>query len=123
MREAVVVASSRTPLAKSHRGSFNMTRPDDLAAHATRDDVETPWFVFVLRESIRRKKLIGRRLRRAHESGRLLARDLEITRRRATGHHRRERRGASADHARCVAQLVFRRAGVSMRERGAERRT
>src|SRR5262245_19655581 len=34
MREAVVVASSRTPLAKSHRGSFNMTRPDDLAAHA-----------------------------------------------------------------------------------------
>ncbi len=33
MREAVIVASSRTPLAKSHRGSFNMTRPDDLAAH------------------------------------------------------------------------------------------
>jgi len=30
------VASSRTPLAKSHRGSFNMTRPDDLAAHAIR---------------------------------------------------------------------------------------
>ena len=29
MREAVVVASSRTPLAKSFRGSFNMTRPDD----------------------------------------------------------------------------------------------
>ena len=34
MRDAVVVASSRTPLAKSHRGSFNITRPDDLAAHA-----------------------------------------------------------------------------------------
>ncbi|MEQ1869221.1 MAG: thiolase family protein [Vicinamibacterales bacterium] len=34
MREAVVVASSRTPLAKAHRGSFNLTRPDDLAAHA-----------------------------------------------------------------------------------------
>src|SRR5947209_8612330 len=33
MREAVVVASSRTALAKSYRGSFNMTRPDDLAAH------------------------------------------------------------------------------------------
>src|SRR5262250_473928 len=33
MREAVVVASSRTGLAKSFRGSFNMTRPDDLAAH------------------------------------------------------------------------------------------
>src|SRR5712692_3806474 len=33
MREAVVVASSRTPLAKSFRGSFNLTRPDDIAAH------------------------------------------------------------------------------------------
>ena len=37
MREAVIVASSRTPLAKSHRGSFNITRPDDLAAHCIRD--------------------------------------------------------------------------------------
>jgi acetyl-CoA acetyltransferase family protein len=37
MREAVIVASSRTPLAKSHRGSFNITRPDELAAHAIRD--------------------------------------------------------------------------------------
>jgi acetyl-CoA acyltransferase len=37
MREAVVVAISRTPLAKSHRGSFNLTRPDDLAAHCIRD--------------------------------------------------------------------------------------
>jgi acetyl-CoA acetyltransferase family protein len=36
MREAVIVASSRTPMAKSHRGSFNMTRPDDLAAHCIR---------------------------------------------------------------------------------------
>ena len=36
MREAVIVASSRTPLAKSHRGSFNLTRPDDLAAHCIR---------------------------------------------------------------------------------------
>jgi len=36
MREAIIVASSRTPLAKSFRGSFNMTRPDDLAAHAIR---------------------------------------------------------------------------------------
>lgn len=36
MREAVIVASSRTPLAKSVRGSFNLTRPDDLAAHAIR---------------------------------------------------------------------------------------
>jgi acetyl-CoA C-acetyltransferase len=37
MREAVVVASSRTPLAKSFRGSFNLTRPDDLAGHVIRD--------------------------------------------------------------------------------------
>ena len=37
MREAVVVASSRTPLAKSFRGSFNLTRPDDLAAHCIND--------------------------------------------------------------------------------------
>src|SRR3989442_1243301 len=37
MREAVVVASSRTPLAKSFRGSFNLTRPDDIAAHCIRD--------------------------------------------------------------------------------------
>ncbi len=37
MREAVIVASRRTPLAKSYRGSFNMTRPDDLAAHCIRD--------------------------------------------------------------------------------------
>src|SRR4029079_17090330 len=36
MRDAVIVASSRTPLAKAHRGSFNLTRPDDLAAHAIR---------------------------------------------------------------------------------------
>ena len=34
MREAVVVSSSRTGLAKSYRGSFNMTRPEDLAAHS-----------------------------------------------------------------------------------------
>jgi acetyl-CoA acyltransferase len=37
MREAVVIASSRTPLAKSFRGSFNLTRPDDLAAHCIED--------------------------------------------------------------------------------------
>lgn len=37
MREAVVIASSRTPLAKSYRGSFNLTRPDELAAHAIKD--------------------------------------------------------------------------------------
>jgi acetyl-CoA acetyltransferase family protein len=37
MREAVVVASSRTALTKAHRGSFNMTRPDDLAGHCIAD--------------------------------------------------------------------------------------
>ena len=37
MREAVIVASSRTGLAKSFRGSFNMTRPEDLAAHCIKD--------------------------------------------------------------------------------------
>jgi acetyl-CoA acetyltransferase family protein len=33
MREAVIVATARTGLAKSFRGSFNLTRPDDMAAH------------------------------------------------------------------------------------------
>ena len=37
MREAVVITSSRTALAKSFRGSFNATRPDDLAAHCIKD--------------------------------------------------------------------------------------
>ncbi len=37
MREAVVVASSRTGLAKSFRGSLNMSRPDDQAAHCISD--------------------------------------------------------------------------------------
>jgi acetyl-CoA acyltransferase len=32
-REAVVVESLRTPLAKSFRGSLNMTRSDDMVAH------------------------------------------------------------------------------------------
>ncbi|WP_417662450.1 thiolase family protein [Pseudomonas sp.] len=33
MREVVIVESVRTGLAKSFRGKFNMTRPDDMAAH------------------------------------------------------------------------------------------
>src|SRR6516162_6480933 len=37
MREAVIVASPRTALAKSFRGSFNLTRPEELAAHCIRD--------------------------------------------------------------------------------------
>ena len=35
-REVVIVDSVRTGLAKSFRGSFNLTRPDDLAAHCVR---------------------------------------------------------------------------------------
>src|SRR3981081_2788181 len=37
MREAVIVASSRTALAKSFRGAFNLTRPEELAAHCIGD--------------------------------------------------------------------------------------
>jgi acetyl-CoA acyltransferase len=37
MKEAVIVDSVRTPLAKSFRGSFRTTRPDDLAAHCIRE--------------------------------------------------------------------------------------
>lgn len=37
MREVVIVATARTGLAKSFRGSFNRTRPDDMAAHAVRE--------------------------------------------------------------------------------------
>ncbi len=37
MREAVVVESSRTPMAKSFRGSLNLTRPDDQLAHCIKD--------------------------------------------------------------------------------------
>ena len=33
MREVVIVESVRTGLAKSFRGKFNLTRPDDMAAH------------------------------------------------------------------------------------------
>jgi acetyl-CoA acyltransferase len=36
MREAVIVASVRTAIGKSFRGSLNLTRPDDLAAHCIR---------------------------------------------------------------------------------------
>lgn len=32
-REAVIVSTARTALAKSFRGSFNKTRPDDMLAH------------------------------------------------------------------------------------------
>ncbi|MFN8627722.1 MAG: acetyl-CoA C-acyltransferase [Candidatus Binatia bacterium] len=36
MREAVIVSTARTGLAKSFRGSFNLTRPDDMAAHTVK---------------------------------------------------------------------------------------
>ena len=36
MREVVIVDSVRTGLAKSFRGKFNQTRPDDMAALAVR---------------------------------------------------------------------------------------
>jgi acetyl-CoA acetyltransferase family protein len=40
MREAVIVATGRTGLAKSFRGSFNLTRPDDMAAHCIKEVVK-----------------------------------------------------------------------------------
>src|SRR5690606_29583064 len=36
-REAVIVATARTGLAKSFRGSFNLTRPDDMAAACVKE--------------------------------------------------------------------------------------
>ena len=33
MRDVVIVDSVRTGLAKSFRGTFNLTRPDDMVAH------------------------------------------------------------------------------------------
>lgn len=40
MREAVIVATARTGMAKSFRGSFNRTRPDDMAAHCIKEVVK-----------------------------------------------------------------------------------
>ena len=40
MREVVIVDSVRTGLAKSFRGKFNMTRPDDMAAHCVNSLLE-----------------------------------------------------------------------------------
>jgi acetyl-CoA acetyltransferase family protein len=40
MKEAVLVATARTPLAKSFRGSLNMTRPDDMLAHCINSCLE-----------------------------------------------------------------------------------
>ncbi len=40
MKEAVIVSSVRTGLAKSYRGSFNATRPDDLCSHVLKAAVD-----------------------------------------------------------------------------------
>ena len=37
MAEAVIVATARTAMAKSFRGSFNLTRPDDMAVHCVKE--------------------------------------------------------------------------------------
>ncbi len=37
MKEAVIVAGTRTPVTRAHRGSFAQTRPDDLAAHTIKE--------------------------------------------------------------------------------------
>ena len=39
-RDCVIVATARTGMAKSFRGSFNMTRPDDMAAAAVKKVIE-----------------------------------------------------------------------------------
>jgi acetyl-CoA acyltransferase len=36
LQDAYIVAATRTPIGKSHRGYFKHTRPDDLLAHALR---------------------------------------------------------------------------------------
>jgi len=36
LQDAYIVAATRTPIGKSHRGFFKNTRPDDLLAHALR---------------------------------------------------------------------------------------
>ncbi|MCX7814136.1 MAG: acetyl-CoA C-acyltransferase, partial [Tepidimonas ignava] len=36
LRDAYIVAATRTPIGKSHKGYFRQTRPDDLLAHVLR---------------------------------------------------------------------------------------
>ena len=53
MREVVIVDSVRTGLAKSFRGKFNQTRPDDMAAHCvnallTRNGIDPALFPLYL---------------------------------------------------------------------------
>ena len=37
IQDAYIVAATRTPIGRSHRGYFKNTRPDDLLAHALRE--------------------------------------------------------------------------------------
>ena len=37
IQDAYIVAATRTPIGRSHRGYFKHTRPDDLLAHALRE--------------------------------------------------------------------------------------
>ena len=39
-REAAIVSTARTPIGKAHRGAFNATMPDALAAHAMNAAIE-----------------------------------------------------------------------------------
>ena len=45
MKNVVIVDSVRTGLAKSHRGGFNMTRPDEMLAHLINALLERNSFV------------------------------------------------------------------------------
>ena len=40
MREAVIVATARTPIGKAYRGAFNNTEAPTLGGHAVRHAVE-----------------------------------------------------------------------------------
>ena len=37
IQDAYIVAATRTPIGRSHRGYFKHTRPDDLLAHSLRE--------------------------------------------------------------------------------------
>jgi len=58
MREAVIVASVRTGLVKSFRGSFNLTRPDDLAVRCVREVLRRVPLLYELRRRRERYGLV-----------------------------------------------------------------
>lgn len=44
IQDAYIVSAIRTPVGKAKKGSFNLTRPDDLLAHLLKDlATENPW--------------------------------------------------------------------------------